>query len=67
MKEIPFLLVKRMFTAQGWRQCRPTVDAQNFRPYVKTRSPAPPFMGKVKQRGFSQPSCGLFYTAMLLP
>lgn len=31
----------------------PTAGAQNLRPYVKTHSPAPPFMGKVKQRDFS--------------
>lgn len=54
MKGIPFLITKKDACGPSWPQCRPTTGAPNRRSYVKTRSPAPPFMGKVRQRDFSQ-------------
>ncbi|MDR8080810.1 hypothetical protein KPA96_34785, partial [Burkholderia cenocepacia] len=57
----PVLTQKKMLTTQSWRQCKSTAGAQNLHPYVKTRSHALPFMGKVKQRDFSQHSCGLLH------
>jgi hypothetical protein len=47
--------------ARSCRQCRPTAGAQNLRPVVETRSPAPPFLVKVRQSD-SGPACRFSWT-----